>query len=513
MCKYYDVIVIGTGIAGLFTALSIDESLKVLMVTKSSLDNGNSTLAQGGIVSCINPKVHFEDTMKAGSFYNKEQAIRVIAKDSQKNIDRLIAYGVNFDRDEDGNLKLTREGGHRESTILYSKDITGKEIIRALNNEINKRENINILENTLAIELLKTNQVINGMVSLDKNRQVEKYTCKTLVLATGGVGRIYKNTTNADEITGDGIALAYKIGAKVKDMEFIQFHPTALYGDDYERRFLISEAVRGEGAILRNINGEAFMNKYHDMGDLAPRDVVARSIFKEMKITKSDFVYLDITHKDSNDTKERFPNIYKHCLSKGIDMTKEYIRVAPAEHYIMGGIETDLYGKTNIVGLYACGECACTGTHGANRLASNSLLEGIVFGGRVAKSINTEFLNKAKEKKEIKIKSNDKQLECFYGDKIGSEYIHKFQKIENELREAMTEDVSIVRNKQSLMSALGKINMLDNDLGNEKILNIKYFELKNMITVSKLIIKGALKRTESIGSHFIAENDWSEKDC
>ena len=513
MYKHYDVIIIGTGIAGLFTALNIDKRLNVLMVTKSSCDDGNSTLAQGGIVSCINPKVHFEDTMKAGSFYNKEEAIKVVAQDSQKNIDRLIEYGVNFDRDENGNLKLTREGGHRESTILYSKDITGKEIIRALNCEVNKRDNITILENTLAIELLRTSEKVNGFISLNKAGQIEKYISKVLIIATGGVGKVYKNTTNADEITGDGIALGYKIGVRVKDMEFIQFHPTALYGDDYERRFLISEAVRGEGGILKNIDGEAFMNKYHEMSDLAPRDIVARSIFKEMKATKSNFVYLDITHKDSNYIKERFPNIYEYCLSKGTDMTKDYIKVAPAEHYIMGGIETDLYGRTNIKGLYACGECACTGIHGANRLASNSLLEGIVFGERVAKSINTELINTVKKDKKLTVSNEDSNQGCYKDYEENDDYMRMLLKIEDELRETMTLDVAIVRNKKDLTSALDKFNILDDRIRDKQILNIKYFELKNMITVSKLIIQAALKRTQSIGSHFIDENDWSENNC
>ena len=522
MFKYYDAIIIGTGIAGLFTALNIDEELNVLMVTKSSIDDGNSVLAQGGIVSCINPKIHFEDTMKAGSFYNKEKAIEVISKNSKSNIEKLIEYGVNFDKDEFGNLKLTREGGHRERTILYSKDVTGKEIIRALNDEIKKRKNIDILEKTQVIDLLKKNGSISGIITLDKNNDIKEYNAKVVVVATGGVGKIYKHTTNSDQMTGDGIALSHKAGAKIKDMEFIQFHPTAMYGENYERRFLISEAVRGEGALLRNTKGEKFMQKYHHMMDLAPRDIVSRSIFKEMQETKSNFVYLDITHKDSKFIKERFPNIYEHCLKNGIDITKDYIKVAPAEHYIMGGIETDLYGKTNIEGLYACGECACTGAHGANRLASNSLLEGIVFGERVAKSINHRYLNQSYEEscemkyniKNNEVKENNKcDMKNYEKYKKNGNYQKKLLKIENELREKMTRNVSIVRNKKELLSSLKEINELESILNNEKSLNKKYFELKNMLIVSKLIIQAALSREESIGSHFICEDDWSEVSC
>ena len=515
MSKHYDAIIIGTGITGLFTALDINKRLNILVITKTSDDDGNSALAQGGIVSCINSKIHFEDTMKAGSFYNNEEALKVISENSKANIDKLIQHGVNFDRDGFGNLKLTREGGHSEITILYCKDKTGKEIIRALNDKVRKSSNITILENTQVIELFKKDEVIEGIVVLDENDDIKKYNTKVVVLATGGIGKIYKDTTNSEQITGDGIALGYNIGARVKDMEFIQFHPTAMYGNSYERRFLISEAVRGEGAFLRNINGERFMNKYHPMKDLAPRDIVSRSIFKELRITKSDFVYLDITHKDSTSIKTRFPNIYKYCLKTGLDITKDYIKVAPAEHYIMGGIETDLYGKTNVEGLYACGECACTGAHGANRLASNSLLEGIVFGEKVAQSINQLYLKqKSKENKSSSIKENEK-LKIRTYDNYSANYIYenKLLNIENKLRETMTQNVSIVRKKQDLLNALQSIDELEQDLNDQKSLNKKYFELKNMIIVSRLITQAALKRTKSIGAHFFCEDDWSEENC
>lgn len=503
MDKSYDVIIIGTGIAGLFTALNIDKRLKILLISKSSIDKTNSTLAQGGIVSCVSPEVHFKDTMRAGAFYNKEEVLRMVEKESSRNIETLIEYGVEFERDQDGNLKFTREGGHSENTILYSKDATGEEIIRVLNREVQKSTNIELLEDTTVIELIKHANIITGIMVLDKEENIKTYSSKNVVLATGGVGRIYKNTTNRSEITGDGIALAYEIGAIVKDMEFIQFHPTAMYSNDDSRRFLISEAVRGEGAILRNTKGQAFMNKYHELKDLAPRDIVSRSIVKEMQNTKSDFVYLDMTHKNSDYIKDRFPNIYKHCLTKGIDMTKQYIPISPAEHYVMGGITTDLDGKTNIDGLFACGECACTGLHGANRLASNSLLEGIVFGRRVAESINNK---KSKEFKDI-----CKVQGIYHTEKNHRSKSELFLEIENTLRNTMTDYVSIVRNKKDLLKALDIVEKLSIKLDSNKAMNKRFFELRNMIKISKLIIESAIKREKSLGVHFIVQDDGGKK--
>ncbi|AFS77102.1 L-aspartate oxidase NadB [Gottschalkia acidurici 9a] len=500
--KNWDVIIIGTGISGLFTALNIDEKLKVLVITKTSIDRGNSTLAQGGIVSCINPKIHFEDTLRAGAYYNNQEVIKVVEEDSIENIEKLISYGVNFDKDENGNLRYTREGGHRDRTILYAKDITGKEIIRTLIRQVKNRKNISILEDTFIIKIIKENQSVSGVITLNKNNGIDICKSKLIVVSSGGIGQVYKNTTNLEEITGDGIAIAHESGARIKDMEFVQFHPTAMYEEDNNRRFLISEAVRGEGAILRNINGEAFMNKYHDMADLAPRDIVARSIFKEMESTKTSFVYLDITHKDSKYIKDRFPNIYQNCLDKDIDITKQYIPVAPAEHYIMGGIETDLQGRTNIEGLYACGECACTGLHGANRLASNSLLEGIVFGNRVAKDINNNHDNIKDSKRKLN-SQNDIDLTEEYMRHNNVNNKINYKEIEKSLKYTMDKHVSIVRNKGGLLKAFNMVKELEELINKEKVLDKKYFELKNMISVSLLIIEGALGRSESLGAHFI----------
>lgn len=497
--RKYDVIIVGTGIAGLFTALNIKKKLKILLITKSNLKGGNSSLAQGGIVSCINQDTHFRDTISAGCFYNDSDAVRVIEKQSEKCINKLIDFGVKFERDSRGNFKYTREGGHSEKTILYSKDATGLEIIRCLIDEVKQRENIELLENTLVVDLFKSFDKIKGIKVLDEEDRLKTYHCSRLVLATGGVGRVYKNTTNSSELTGDGIALAYNVGAEICDMEFIQFHPTAVYGDDYERRFLISEAVRGEGGILRDISGRCFMENYHVMKDLAPRDIVSRSIAKEIKHSGAEFVYLDVTEKDSSYIKKRFPTIYEKCLKGGIDITKDFIRVSPAQHYIMGGIKTDLNGKTNIGGLFACGECACTGVHGANRLASNSLLEGIVFGEKISEIINCE-------------KESLKECESYYKQTTSDEYQstrnnQSLREIEMMLRDTMTENVSIIRIKKDLLYALDIIEKLEDKLLEETHRGKKFFEIKNMLTVSKLITKAAINREESIGSHFIVKED------
>lgn len=520
MNRCYDAIVIGTGIAGLYTALNIDKNSKVLLISKAKCDSGNSSLAQGGIVSCKNKEVHFSDTVSAGCFYNDTDAVRLIEDYSQENIEKLIGYGVHFERDGSGNLKYTREGGHSEDTILYSKDTTGKEIIKCLIGEVKKRDNITILEDLLVTELIREEDRVMGIHALDSLGQTKTYYSNNIVLATGGVGRVYKNTTNSTESTGDGISLANQIGAVMKDMEFIQFHPTAMYGDDYEKRFLISEAVRGEGAILRNIDGDDFMKKYHPMKDLAPRDIVARSITTEMKATESPFVYLDITHKDSEYIKNRFPNIYEKCLKQGIDMTKDFIKVAPAEHYVMGGIKTDLYGQTSITGLFACGECACTGVHGANRLASNSLLEGIVFGGQIAKKVNyiTKSINNIDADNRFKCQGDEskkniaekggflKQCDEFFEGNNSLE-VESILEIENILRDTMIKYVSIIRTERELYIASKVVEELQRKMEPITIRDKNFFELKNMLIVSKLIVAASISREESIGTHFIEKEE------
>ncbi|MFT9494250.1 L-aspartate oxidase [Anaerosolibacter sp.] len=493
-----DVIVIGTGIAGLYTALNINDNYRVTVLTKTALEMNNSNLAQGGIAACVSPtddfEAHYEDTMKAGAYHNHREHTRLLIEEAPVNIEKLLQYGVDFDRDEEGKLLVTREGGHSKRRVLHAKDATGREIIRGLGEEIHRRRNIQVQEYVWATRLTMSPKGLIGIAAINKDEEQIIYQAHCIVFATGGVGQIYKNTTNPSVATGDGIAMAYEAGAEIQDMEFIQFHPTAMYTDTPGQKFLISEAVRGEGAILRNIHGEAFMEKYHELKDLAPRDIVARSIFAEMIKTDQPHVYLDITHKGEEFIRHRFPTIYSHCLKEGIDMTKEWIPVAPAEHYIMGGILTDKYGRTNIEGLYACGECACTGVHGANRLASNSLLEGLVFGKRVAEDIN-EKLKQYKPKEAVSIGWMGKGEEK-------AKAKEELSVLKNRLKDTMDRHVSIIRTEKGLKQAQKEVNKMKEVLEENRENSIPYYELKNMITVALLIIEDALKRKESLGGHY-----------
>jgi L-aspartate oxidase len=491
-----DVVVIGTGIAGLYTALNINENYRVTVLTKTALEINNSNLAQGGIAACVSPgddfEAHYRDTMRAGAYHNHREHTRILIEEAPENIERLLQYGVELDRDEEGKLLVTREGGHSKRRVLHAKDATGREIIRGLGEEIHRRRNVQVHEHAWTTRLVISPKGLTGVAAINKDGKQAIYQARYIVLATGGVGQIYKNTTNPWVATGDGIAMAYEAGAEIHDMEFIQFHPTAMYTDTPGQKFLISEAVRGEGAILRNVHGEAFMEKYHELKDLAPRDIVARSIFAEIIKTDQPHVYLDITHKDEAFIRHRFPTIYSHCLKEGIDMTKEWIPVAPAEHYIMGGVHTDDHGRTNIEGLYACGECACTGVHGANRLASNSLLEGLVFGKRVAEDIN-EKLTKSSPSEAISI--------GWIGVEIGKKE-EELSVLKNKLKDIMDRHVSIIRTEEGLKQAQNEVKRIKEILEENRENAIPYYELKNMIIVALLIIEDALRRKESLGGHF-----------
>ncbi|PAB56916.1 L-aspartate oxidase [Anaeromicrobium sediminis] len=498
-----DVIVLGTGVAGLFTALNINDKYKVKVLSKGELEDNNSNLAQGGIAACVHPqddfKCHYEDTLRAGAYYNRVETTKILIEEAPENIQKLLDYGTDFDRDENENLKVTREGGHTKRRVLHAKDATGREVIRALKEEAKCRENIQIQEHVFAVDIITNENAVCGILTLNEKGQKAIYQSKAVVLATGGVGQVYKNTTNSSVATGDGIAMAYRAGTVISDMEFIQFHPTAMYSEKWGQKFLISEAVRGEGAILRNTNGEAFMKKYDKMADLAPRDIVARSIFTEKVKTGKPYVYLDITHKDPDFVKNRFPTIYKKCLEQGIDITKEYIPVSPVQHYIMGGIYTDEYGKTNIKGLYACGECSCTGVHGANRLASNSLLEGIVFGNRVIQSLNGYI-------EQVEIRPLPIGPMSLYKD---DKYLD-IKQIKEKIQNIMDEHVSILRNEKGLRYALKETEKIYCSLLGEKT-SVEYYESMNICTVAVLIIEAALKRRESLGAHYRVDREG--KDC
>ncbi len=495
---YWDVIIIGTGIAGLYTALNIEDKYKVIVITKDKINENNSNLAQGGIAACMNEKddinLHIEDTMKAGSYYNDKDAVRILVNEAAENVEKLIKFGTKFDRDELGNLMTTKEGGHSKRRVLHSKDQTGKEIIRALTEEVEKRDNIKIIEKAFAIDILTNKTTAFGVLIKDKIGESHVLHSKATVIASGGIGQVYGNTTNSSTITGDGIAMAYRAGAEITDMEFIQFHPTAFYSEADKKRLLISESLRGEGAILRNNKGETFMENYHQMGGLAPRDIVAKAILTEMKNENKENVYLDITSKGKEYIKNRFPYIYKECLSRGIDISKEYIPVCPVQHYIMGGIKTDYNGRTNIIGLYACGEAASLGIHGANRLASNSLLDGIVFGSRAAKDINENIDSRNIYIGSLVYKRNYKDNQI------------NLKESRYKIQEAMNKYVFIFRKYKELNRAYKLVIEELERLYGADYESKEYYECINIATVAYLTIESALRRKKSIGSHIMIED-------
>ncbi|MBN2794870.1 MAG: L-aspartate oxidase [Clostridia bacterium] len=484
----YDVIIIGSGVSGLVTALKLKPNKKVLVLSKDAANNSNTNLAQGGIAVTFDAKKfesHIQDTLKAGNFYNDEDRLRLLIEEGGKSVNNLIEWGVNFDKDASGNLLLTKEGGHSERRIIHYKDTTGAEIIRGLLEYAKQQENITLLEYAFAEEILKNDDGVCGIQLLFEN-QCYQVKSKYVVLATGGIGELYANTTNASIATGDGIAMAYRIGAKIKDMEFVQFHPTALNVPGHSH-FLISEAVRGEGGILRNEKGEAFMASYHVMQDLAPRSVVSKAIFEQIKLQNSNEIYLDVTHLDSEFVKSRFPNIYNECFKRGIDITKSYIPVTPVQHYIMGGVETDHLGSTNIPGLMVCGECACTGVHGANRMASNSLLEGIVFANRVADYINDH-------------QRTLKNTDLFESQKTQSSV--SAEDVKRKLQDIMSGALFIFRNQKAMLQAKKEIEALREGFALESS-SQKSYEVYNMLIVATIIVDSALKRETSLGSHIV----------
>lgn len=521
--EYHDVVIIGSGIAGVYTALEIDQDIDVLIVTKETIDISNSVLAQGGIAVSLDkgdsPELHFKDTLYAGAGLCDHQAVWVLVNEAAKNIEKLCEFGVNFDKKGPDELALSREGAHSKNRIIHAGDTTGKEVLDKLISVVKTRDNIKIRERHYAIDLITIKDECRGLLVFDEDSQKYKILfSKLVVCATGGYGQLYSHTTNPEVATGDGVAISYRAGAELMDLEFIQFHPTILYHEK-NKSFLISEAVRGEGAILRNIHGKRFMPEYHELNELAPRDVVSRAIFEEMKKTGSEHVYLDITFKDRQYLETRFPNIFKTCLEYGIDISKDYIPVAPGEHYCMGGIKTDPEGRTNIKGFYACGEAACNGIHGANRLASNSLLEGLVFGSRIGNEITQLIL---KQKKEQNLSNNrsakkfiDNTIKLLLQDEefIACQNNHKnthnkkldTKKMKKDLQEIMTLKVGIIRDGQGLQEAKQMIEFMEQALDEIRCESMSDIELNNMVLLSKLVIESALERKESRGAHFRAD--------
>lgn len=383
--KYVDVLIVGSGVAGLYSALNIRDDLDVMVVSKDKIDCTNTSLAQGGISVArdVNDVPYFiEDTLKAGQYKNDVQAVKVLTKESIENVDSLVALGLDVDKDDEGNWDYTKEGAHCVNRIIHTQDNTGENVEKTLVENVLNRKNIKVYEDTFLVDIIEKNNKCIGAILFKDNKQINVF-AKSVILASGGIGGLYKNSTSQRILKGDGLAVALRHDVELKDINYIQIHPTAFYDEsDDERRFLISESVRGEGGKLYNINGERFVD------ELQPRDVVSQAIFKEMEKTNSPYVLLDISFLDENYLKNRFSTIYNKCLKKGTDITKEPIKVSPAQHYFMGGIKVNLDSETSMENLYAVGETACTGIHGANRLASNSLLEGLVFSKRAANLIN-----------------------------------------------------------------------------------------------------------------------------
>ncbi len=498
-----DVVIIGSGIAGVYTALEIPESYQVGIITKETLDISNSVLAQGGIAVSLDekndsPALHFKDTLFAGAGLCDQKSVWVLVEEAADNIKKLCKLGVNFDK-SGHELSLTREGAHSVNRIIHSGDTTGKEVCDTLISVAQKKENIAIYERFFAVDLIVESGKCCGVIVYDElENNIKVFRANAVVVATGGFGQIYSHTTNPEVATGDGVGMCLRAGSEAMDMEFIQFHPTVLYHPK-DKSFLISEAVRGEGAQLKNDNNERFMHKYDTLGELAPRDVVSRAIFQEMSISGKKNVFLDITFQSREHLEERFPNIFKTCLEYGIDMSKDYIPVAPAEHYCMGGIRTDVDGQTNIAGLFACGEVACTGIHGANRLASNSLLEGLVFGRKIARKIASDKKNS--QKQNISIKD-------IYTLNLDNEEILKYMK--KEIQETMTKYVGIIRDEQGLTKAAGIINQIYENYIKLNGFSLVKLEVANMLVVAKLVIESALERKESRGAHY--RSDFNKSD-
>ncbi len=507
----YSAVVIGSGIAGLYSALKLEQQLDlpdgILLITKSELGESNSYYAQGGMVAVLksnkNDSVssHVADTIKAGAGLSELNTIKFISENSDKVVKDLLTFGVEFDRDENGNFTLTKEAAHSVNRILHSGgDATGREMEIALCHTLQNHKNIKVYENSLAVDLLVENNTCDGVVVLhEENNEYETVYCKTLILATGGLGQLYKYTTNPVGATGDGFALAYNVGAELQDMEFVQFHPTALAFDDKKNhnRFLISEAVRGEGAKLCNKDRVQFMYKYDERKELAPRDIVARSIFQEMKATNTTNVYLDTSDIPKDKLLKRFPTIAKKCLEHGIDITKDLIPVAPAAHYFMGGVKTNLKGETSIKGLYAIGEVSSTGLHGGNRLASNSLLECVVCAYEVA-----EFLRNSDLSFEIPKSENFDKIISKYGISCEEKKID-VQNLKSKLKDLMWNNVGIYRNEKSLNDAIDGLNELEKEFPKQdKYSSKEEYEFKNMLISARLIVKSAIRRKESRGAHY-----------
>src|SRR6186713_2906347 len=521
-----DFLIIGSGIAGLTFAVKTarqfpDKTITIL--TKANTDETNTKYAQGGI-AVVNDmehdsfEKHIDDTLIAGDGLCNEKVVEIVVKEGPERVNDIIEWGARFDKEKDGDYKRGREGGHSEFRILHHKDITGWEMERALLDAVSKQKNIEFIKHCFVVDIITQHHLgylVNkatpdvecfGVYVLNlKTNRIDKILSKITLLATGGNGQVYRTTTNPYIATGDGVAMAYRAKGRIENMEFIQFHPTALYeAGKRGQAFLITEAVRGDGGILRNKDGEAFMPRYDERKDLAPRDIVARAIDSEMKRTGTEHVWLDCRHFDREKFIEHFPNIYEKCLKVGIDISKQMIPVAPAAHYSCGGIKTDEWGRTSINRLYACGECSSTGLHGANRLASNSLLEAMVFAHRCY----LDVVDRSPEPSKVLASGNGMEVVIPDWDAKGTsepkEMILITQSLK-ELQQVMSDYVGIVRNNIRLQRAMRRLDLLWEEtekLYESSSLSPQLLELRNLITVGYLIVKGAGFRKESRGLHY-----------
>ncbi len=496
-----DVLVVGSGLSGLLFSLKAAESVKVNLITKGLMSEGATSRAQGGIAAVVSPEdsfeSHIEDTIRVGAGLCHPKVAESFVRSGPERIQELVDLGVEFSQNDDYDAyDLTLEGGHSHRRVLHVKDHTGKDIADALLRKVKKTKNVEILEKHMAVNLFASNNRVHGAYVLDKETgEIKRFAAKVTVLATGGAGRVFLYTSNPDVATGDGIAMAYRAGASVTNLEFIQFHPTLLFHPKI-RSFLISEALRGEGAILIDSKGTRFMDEYHPDAELAPRDVVARAIDNELKRTGAAHMYLDISFKDADFIRNRFPAIYETCLQAGIDITKEPIPVVPAVHYVCGGVKVDVNGRTDVEGLYAIGETAGTGFHGANRLASNSLLEAAVLAHNAAQTTEAEI---KQEIPRVEIPPWDP------GDATDPDELVVISHLWDEVRRLMVNYVGIVRTNKRLMRARDRLEFLNKEINTfywDFNLVPDLVELRNIAQVAELIVRMARMRKESRGAHF-----------